>query len=625
MSVVDVASLANSELGKIVALLATSVTIVPLFKRIGLGSVLGYLVAGCLLGPSVLGLFQDPNLIVHMAELGVVMFLFIIGLEMHPELLWAMRKAIFARGLLQVLLCAMLLTFAGIYILDLSKKAAFIAGAGFALSSTAIVMQVLEDKGISTTAKGQRIVATLLFEDLAIIPLLAFITFLAPEAAQADEETDWTSVGVALTGIIILVASGKWLMNPLFRMISKAKVREMMTAAALLVVLGAALLMELSGLSMAMGAFVAGVMLSESSFRHQLEADIEPFRGLLLGLFFMGVGMSLDLSLVWNNWLQLLGIVALYVCGKATGIYLVGLLTRLTQQEALIRVSIMSHGGEFAFVLFTAAAAAGVLSAGMQATLTAAVIVSMLLSPLILITIQTIMSRKSASKPPSMTDIEVAEDLESSVLVIGFGRFSQIICQTLLARGITVTVIDSSTDRIRAAASFGFKVYYGDGTRLDVLRFGGLEKVDCVILGINNPARSSLIVKQIKNEYPLTPVLARTYDRQSAIELTKLNVDYQIRETFESALVLSKVALVKLGIDEIEAAEIIDNVRALDKARFSEEMVHGTSPEIVKKYFTPKPFIKPTHEAEALNEHAAEILAKSDEETEKTQEDPKTA
>ncbi|WGE89568.1 monovalent cation:proton antiporter-2 (CPA2) family protein [Actinobacillus arthritidis] len=606
---IDIAHLANSELGKIVALLATSITIVPLFKRIGLGSVLGYLVAGCLIGPSVLGLFQDPQAIVHLAELGVVMFLFIIGLEMHPELLWSMRKAIFGRGFLQVASCGTLLTFAGIYILKLSTEVAFIAGAGFALSSTAIVMQMLEDKGIASTLKGQRIVSTLLFEDLAIVPLLASIAFLAPEQASQEQTSSLTSIGIAVIGVIILIVGSKWVMNPLFRMISKAKVREMMTAAALLVVLGAALLMEMSGLSMAMGAFVAGVILSESSFRHQLEADIEPFRGLLLGLFFMGVGMSLDLNFVFNDLVWLLSIVALCVCGKALVVYLVARLTRLTHQEAMMRMSIMAHGGEFAFVLFALQQLAGLLDEDQQATFTATVIVSMLISPLIVLLVQRFMARKVSQETPNMTGIEIAEDLENNVLVIGFGRFSQIVCQTLLARGITVTVIDSNTDRIRAATSFGFKVYYGDGTRLDVLRASGLAKVDCVVLGINNPARSALIVEQIKQEFPLTPIFARTYDRHSAIELTKLHVDFQIRETFESALLLSKAAMVKLGIDEIEANEVIESVRSLDKARFKEELIYGTSAELIRKYFTPKPFVQPQQEAEALNEHAAEILA----------------
>ncbi|MCT8574713.1 monovalent cation:proton antiporter-2 (CPA2) family protein [Glaesserella parasuis] len=605
-------TLANPELIKTVVLLATSITIVPLFKRIGLGSVLGYLVAGCLIGPSGAGLFQDPNAVVHMAELGVVMFLFIIGLEMHPERLWSMRKAIFGRGFLQVALCGTLLTFAGIFILGLPKEVAFIAGMGFTLSSTAIVMQVLAEKGISTTPKGQRIVSTLIFEDLAIVPLLASIAFLAPEQAGAEQGTNWTAIGAGLVGVLILVASGKWLMNPLFKMISKAHIREMMTAAALLVVLGSALLMELSGLSMAMGAFVAGVMLSESSFRHQLEADIEPFRGLLLGLFFMGVGMSLDLSLVLNNWLWLLGVILLYVVGKGLSIYVVALVTKLTNREAIMRTSIMSHGGEFAFVLFSAAATAGVFTADNQATFTAAVIVSMLLSPLVVIVIQRLVNLKAKKSTgeaqPNLEGIEFAENLESSVLVIGFGRFSQIVCQVLLARGINVSVIDSDVENIRMATRFGFKVYYGDGARIDVLRASGIAQADCVIVGLAEPDRTLQILELIKHEYPLVPVFARSYDRLNTVNLIKHHVDYQVRETFESALLLSKVTLERLGATETEAQDVINLVRHLDQERLNEEVLHGFSDEIAKKYWRVEPFVKPAHEATALNEETADIL-----------------
>ncbi|QIM65962.1 potassium transporter [Mannheimia granulomatis] len=602
-------SLVSPELIKTVVLLATSVTIVPLFKRIGLGSVLGYLVAGCLVGPSGIGLFQDPSAVVHMAELGVVMFLFIIGLEMHPELLWAMRKAIFGRGFLQVATCGTLLTLAGIYLLGFSKEVAFIAGMGFTLSSTAIVMQVLEDKGINSTPKGQRIVATLLFEDLAIVPLLASVAFLAPNQVDIESSTNWAAIGLSLAAVLLLVAAGKWLINPIFRIISKAKIREMMTAAALLVVLGAALLMEISGLSMAMGAFLAGVMLSESSFRHQLEADIEPFRGLLLGLFFMGVGMSLDLSLVLTNWLWLLAIVAVYVLGKGLGIFIISVVTRLSLTESIMRTTIMAHGGEFAFVLFSAAATAGILSPDNHATFTAAVIVSMLLSPLLILIKQGVKKKKAKRSLPNMAGIEIPDDLEANVLVIGFGRFNQIVCQVLLAKGLSVSVIDSNTDHIRAAARFGFKVYYGDGARLDVLRASGIANANCVIVGVGNPERTEKIVELIKSEYPLVPVFVRTFDRQSAANLVKNHhVDYYVRETFESALTLSKAAIERLGSSEEEAADIINYVRRLDTERLNEEILYGFSDEVIRKYWMPTPWVNPQHEGTALNAETADML-----------------
>ena len=604
----------SPELIKTVVLLATSVTIVPLFKRIGLGSVLGYLVAGCLIGPSVFSFIKDAESVLHMAELGVVMFLFIIGLEMHPERLWAMRKAIFGRGLLQVGLCGVLLTFAGIYILNLPKEVAFIAGMGFTLSSTAIVMQVLEERGITNTPKGQRVISTLIFEDLSIVPLLASIAFLTPETKHIEHQTNWTSIAIALGAVVGLVVAGKWLMNPIFRLISKAHIREMMTAAALLVVLGAALAMEASGLSMAMGAFVAGVMLSESAFRHQLEADIEPFRGLLLGLFFMGVGMSLDLSLVFNDAVWLLGIVCLYIVGKALAVYTVARITKLDRTESVGRMTIMAHGGEFAFVLFSAATTAGVMSNHENATFTAAVIISLLFSPFITQITRKLAQcgeRKSATQPDT-SDLSPIDDLEDNVLVIGFGRFSQIVCQTLLIRGISVSVIDRNIENIRAAAKFGFKVYYGDGIRLDVLYAAGIEKAKCVVIGINDTDRIETIVSQLKGAYPNLPILTRTYDRKTTVSLIKQDVDFIVRETFESAIALSQATLMKLGIDKIEADEVIKEVRALDQERLNEEVLHGFSNEIVKKYWTPKPFIKPHADAQALNDETAELLIDED-------------
>ena len=603
--------LANHELIKTVILLASSVTIVPLFKHLGLGSVLGYLVAGCLIGPSVFGIIQDPAAVVHLAELGVVMFLFIIGLEMHPERLWAMRKAIFVRGFLQVGCCGALLTLAGIYLLRLPKEVAFIAGMGFTLSSTAIVMQALEERCITSTSKGQRVISTLIFEDISIVPLLAFVAFWAPHS-EAAEHTGWMSVGIALGAVIGLIVAGKWLMNPLFRLISKAHIRETMTAAALLVVLGAALAMELGGLSMAMGAFVAGVMLSESSFRHQLEADIEPFRGLLLGLFFMGVGMSLDLRLVFNHWLLLLGIVFLYIIGKAFSVYLIARVTHLDHREAVGRMSLMTHGGEFAFVLFSAATTAGVMSDHQNATFTAAVIMSMLFSPLIAQLSRKLIQRSENKHPnqASVSELDPIVDLEDNVLVIGFGRFSQIVCQTLLIRGISVSVIDRNIENIRAAAKFGFKVYYG--IRLDVLHAAGIEKAKCVVIGINDTARIETIISQLKEAYPHLPILTRTYDRKTTVSLIKQDVDFIVRETFESAISLSRATLIKLGIDKIEVDEVINEVRALDQARLNEEVLHGFSNEIVKKYWTPKPFIKPHADAQALNDETAELLIDED-------------
>lgn len=393
---------------------------------------------------------------------------------------------------------------------------AFIAAMGFVLSSTAIVMQLLDEGGDTSTARGQRMVSILLLEDLAIVPLLAIVAFLAPDPTEGAGMSRWLSIGVALAAVVGLVAVSRWLLNPLFRILARAKAREVMTAAALLVVLGAALAMEWGGLSMAMGAFAAGVMLTESTFRHQLKADIEPFRGILLGLFFMGVGMSLDLVLVLADWPLILGGVLAYMGLKGAGVYAVARVTRSSHQDAMQRTAMMAQGGEFAFVLFSAAAAAGIVSANINAVLTAAIIISMGLTPLAVFGLRWLVPAQQA---PDMKDVEAAQDLTGTVLLIGFGRFGQIASQSLLARGIAVSIIESDADMIRAAAQFGFKVYYGDGTRLDVLHASGAGQAIAILVCVDKKDTISRIVTLVKHEFPLTPVLARAYDRQHVIDL----------------------------------------------------------------------------------------------------------
>ena len=486
----------GSELVQVVALLTAGVVAVPIFKRLGLGSILGYLAAGLVIGPFGLRFFSEPEAILHVAELGVVMFLFIIGLEMQPSRLWGLRREIFGLGALQVGICALLLTFVG-RIGGFPWSVSFVAGAGFVLTSTAIVMQVLEERGDRVIANRQRVMSVLLLEDLAIVPLLALIAFLSPGPAETGAER-WLSIAAGLAGVIALIAVSRWLLNPMFRILAASGAREIMTAAALLVVLGAALAMQWSGLSMAMGAFAAGVMLSESSFRHQLEADIEPFRGLLLGLFFMGVGMSLDVNLVLHEWRALIVGVLVFVALKMLVVYGVGRLAGETNREAAARAALMSQGGEFAFVLYSAATQGGVLSSGLNAALTAAVIMSMALTPLIVLAARGLLQRRGA--PVNMEGVEEADGLDGDVLMIGFGRFGQIASQALMAQNISVSIIETDTDLIRSAAKFGFKVYYGDGARLDVLHASGADKASAdadrlaqVITNLDRPKPQVLI------------------------------------------------------------------------------------------------------------------------------------
>lgn len=561
---------AGFDLGPIVVLLAAAVVAVPLFKRAGLGSVLGYLAAGLAIGPFGLRLFSDPQSILHVAELGVVLFLFIVGLEMQPSRLWSMRGEIFGLGAAQVGAAIALLTCVGLA-LGYPVPQSFVAGTGFVLTSTAIVMQMLEERRSMGLPKGRRMVAILLLEDLAIVPLLALVAFLAPGGATTTLNDRLIGVAIGLGSIAALIVAGRFLLDPMFRLLGKAKAREIMTAAALLVVLGAALAMQYGGLSMAMGAFLAGVLLSESSFRHQLEADIEPFRGILLGLFFLGVGMALDVSVIAAEWRLVAISVVAYMVLKAFAIYGVARLFGASNRESIERAVLMAQGGEFAFVLYAAATSAGIIDAKGNAILTATIIVSMALTPLAIILHDTLMPKPA----PSMDGVEAAENLSASVLLIGFGRFGQIVSQPLLGNSCSISIIDTDTQAIRDASDFGFKVYYGDGTRLDILHAAGAHDAQLIIVAVDDPQACLKIAELVKAEFPLVPVLARAFDREHAMELIHAGVDDQIRETFESALVLGDKALSRLNIDEEERARIIEDTRRRDAERLAIELTEG--------------------------------------------------
>ena len=551
-----------------VVLLAAAVIAVPIFKRIGLGSVLGYLIAGLIIGPFGFAFFQDSTAILHIAELGIVMYLFLIGLEMQPSHLWSLRREIFGLGTLQIIICALALTGVGL-LFGFTWQVAFIGAAGFVLTSTAIVMQLLGDRGDLTQPRGQKIVAILLFEDLLIVPLLAIVAFMAPNHVVESTSVRLENIGIGLIAIAGLIAAGYWLLNPLFRLLAAAKAREVMTAAALLVVLGAALLMQVSGLSMAMGAFLAGVLLSESTFRHQIEADIEPFRGILLGLFFLGVGMSLDLSVVAQNWqLIVSGVIALMLA-KALMIYIVARITKSPHTEALDRALLMAQGGEFAFVLFSAALSAQIIDSTIKSNLTAIVVLSMVLTPIVGIIFKRFTQFKANV---SLENVNIAEGLSGSVLMIGFGRFGQVTSQLLLARGVDVTIIDNNTDMIRNAEKFGFKIYYGDGCRLDILHASGAATAQAIVVCVDSKETTNRIVELVTHEFPLAKLLVRSYDREHSLHLVKQKVDFMIRETFESAIKFGGVILQELGVDEDEVERITEEIRDLDNERFETEI-----------------------------------------------------
>ena len=551
-----------------VVLLAAAVIAVPIFKRIGLGSVLGYLIAGLIIGPFGFALFHDSTSILHIAELGIVMYLFVIGLEMQPSHLWSLRREIFGLGTLQIVACALALTGVGL-LFGFQWQVAFIGAAGFVLTSTAIVMQLLGDRGDIAQPHGQKVVAILLFEDLLIVPLLAIVAFMAPNHVVETTSARLENIGIGLIAIAGLIAAGYWLLNPLFRLLAAAKAREVMTAAALLVVLGAALLMQVSGLSMAMGAFLAGVLLSESTFRHQIEADIEPFRGILLGLFFLGVGMSLDLSVVQQNWQLIVSGVLAMMFAKALMIYVVARMTKSSHTEALDRALLMAQGGEFAFVLFAAAVSAQVIDNTVKSNLTAIVVLSMVLTPILGVIFKRFTQTKNEV---SLENVNVAEGLSGRILLIGFGRFGQVASQLLLARGVDVTIIDNDIDMIQNAEKFGFKIYYGDGCRLDILHASGASTAEAIVVCVDSKETTNRIVELVTHEFPLVKLLVRSYDREHSLHLVKQKVDYMIRETFESAIKFGGVILERLGVDEDEVKRISDEIRERDEERFETEI-----------------------------------------------------
>jgi glutathione-regulated potassium-efflux system protein KefB len=598
-----------------VALLATAVIAAPLFRRLGLGSVLGYLAAGLVIGPFGLGLFRDPENILHVAEFGVVMFLFIIGLEMRPAKLWALRKEIFGLGAAQVIACIVLLSFVGVAA-GLHWAAASIGAAGFVLSSTAVIMKMMDDAGETSSAAGQRNISILLFEDLMIVPLLALVAVIAGLTVGVPEDAPplWQSILLGIGAIAIVFLAGRYVLNPFFGILARSGAREVMTAAALLVVLGTALLMDVGGLSMAMGAFLAGVLLSDSVFRHQLEADVEPFRGILLALFFISVGMSLNVTVVLDQW-QLIGAgVLAFMVVKALGIYGIARAFGADQREAITRAALFAQGGEFAFVLYSAALAGGVMSPEIAAVMTAIVIISMALTPLVVLVV-----RRYLPQPVENRDgVEDAKDLHGRVLFVGFGRFAQVASQGLLARGVEMSLIETDVEMIQVAATFGFKVYYGDGTRLDVLHASGAANAEAVLVCVEKPEVADRIVALLKSEFPHVKVFARAFDRGHSMRLVQAGVDYQIRELFESSLTFSAAVLRELGFSDIDIAETIEDVRDRDAERFEMQLAGGIEAGrglMRGNMQTPKPtpFTRPRKEGEAINEEAEDIIGEAEE------------
>lgn len=574
----------------------------PLFKRIGLGTVLGYLSVGIMLGP-ILNYISDGEQILHVAELGVVLLLFIVGLELNPSRLWDMRRQIFGLGASQVAISGIILSVLA-WQIHFAWNAAVVVGFGLALSSTAFALQLLEDSNEDRLPHGKKAFSILLFQDLAIAPLLVAVPLLAAGTMEFTSEGLW-QLGIAAGCFIALVAAGRYALNPLFHIIADTGAREAMIAAALFVVIASAVLMQFAGLSMAMGAFVAGVMLAESSYRHELEADIEPFRGILLGLFFVAVGLAVNLEIVWNNLRWILIIVPAAMLIKGVVIYVLCRYFETSHNDSIRVAFVLPQHGEFAFVLFSAAVSVTLLTPQESSFLIACVTLSMALTP-ISVKLGNMLVRHD-------DDEHMEEDFEgagSNVMMIGFSRLGQIAAQTLLAGGCDVTVLDNSPERILQAQRFGFRIYFGDGTRHDVLRAAGIEKAEIIAICTNSKETTDRIVELVAREYPRARLYVRSFDRGHSLELLQRPGLWEIRETFESALVMGRALLEGIGMTHEEAEHIVEDVRRRDGERLKMQLKDGwlAGRETLHSAPVPEPLVQPRHQGEAISSETKEIL-----------------
>ena len=592
-------------------LLTAAVLSVPIARRLGLSAIVAYLIAGIVIGPHGLAAFGTPESIIPVSELGVVMLLFLIGLELELGRLVALRRAIFGLGAAQLALTALAIGALAYLVGLVDWRGAVVAGVALAMSATAIALEILEERGQLQQDYGQRAFAILLFQDMAVVPLLAALPLLAQAGGSTHTNIGdgLRAVALIVGAILLIVVAGRYLLNPFFRLLAQTGSREVMTAAALLVVLGAALIMQKAGMSMALGAFLAGVLLAESNYRHELEADIEPFRGLLLALFFMGIGMSIDLAIVRANvWLILVAAVVITAL-KAAIVWLLFRATCVREADALRAGSVLTAAGEFAFVLIPLGGSLGVLDPRQASILTAVAAITMLLGPLVATLTEALLRR---FKPLDAREADDFSDARGSVLVIGFGRFGQIVSQCLLAEAIDVTTIDNDPGMIQDAAGFGFKVYYGDGTRLDVLRAAGAGDARLIAVCIDNREAASRVVDLVHAEFPGTKLYVRSFDRRHTLQLIAKGVDFELRETYESALVFGRSTLEALGIDSERAAATEQFVRSRDLDLLALQQAEGLSAgaDLLRTRMVHEPLSTPAREVKPLNPEAEEIISR---------------
>ncbi|WP_394680884.1 glutathione-regulated potassium-efflux system protein KefC [uncultured Comamonas sp.] len=543
--------------------LAAAVIAVPISRALGLGTIIGYLVAGMIIGPSGLQLVSNVQDILHFSEFGVVLMLFLIGLELQPSRLWSMRRPIFGVGTAQVLLCTAGLFAAGL-VFGYDWHLALIAALGLALSSTAIALQSIAERNLMSTTSGKTSFAILLFQDVAAIPILALIPLLAVghQAAQNDGNV-LMEIGKTLAIIVAVILVGRYLLRPVLRWIAQSESREISTATALLLVVGIAFLMLQIGLSMALGAFLAGVLLADSEFRAELEADIEPFKGLLLGLFFIAVGMSIDFSVILQAPLTMLVLVLLFLLIKSVVIYGLAKLLRMPEQERPLFTLLLAQGGEFAFVVFSAAQAQRILTPQQSSLLIGSVAISMVATPLIVAAMDRwLMPRfanltKGDDVPP-----ELSEQQEATVLIAGFGRYGQIVTRVLLSQGIKAVILDHSVEMLEVAQNFGYRVFYGDATRQDLLRIAGAEKAEVMVIAVDDELQTNQIVRLVQQHFPHLKIVARAKDVAHWYALRDMGVHHVDREVFDSSLQTAEKALELMGYSEEDAQYVVTVFRA---------------------------------------------------------------
>lgn len=567
-----------SLLNQVAVLLIAAVLAVVVFKRLKLGSVLGYLAAGLVIGPWGIRLITDVRSILHFSEFGVVLLLFLIGLELNPSRLWIMRRAVFGLGGAQVAATALVLGGLGT-LFGAPPLPSFIAGFGLALSSTAFVLPILAEKNQLATSHGTASFAILLFQDLAVIPLMVVLPMLSAGAAAGGDHGAGAAhasgliTGLKIAGALVgLVFAGRYLLRPVLKMIASSGNQEIMTALALLVVVGTSSIMLFVGLSMSLGSFLAGVLLAESEYRHELQADIEPFKGLLLGLFFMAVGMSANLGIILDIPLVVLGAVLLFMVVKSLVVYGVTRLFGHTRDSARNVAAALAQGGEFAFVLFGIATGADVMTQATADFLIVVVTVSMILTPLAFMINEKLLSRFAAPEAPREFD-EIGEQ-EYPVVIVGFGRVGQIVGRILRLRKIGFTALDSAPTHVDFLRKFGNMIYYGDATRLELLRAAHLDKAKILVVAIDDIVASVKVIELVQQHFPHVQIYARVRNRQHAYQLLAMGVNRIIRETFEASLSLAQQVLEGLDVPADTAKDMIAKFAVYDEEIMRAMYVH---------------------------------------------------